>query len=146
MKGSYALLIQLSRGQTIAVGSRQTLYFSGGSYAYVGSALGGFKSRLNRHLQMKKKLRWHIDYFLQKASIRSIVLCDSKERIECAIAQALEQRFDSVPGFGSSDCTCKSHLFFAEEERKMESGVMTAFSLFRYPTRLIREVGSAIDE
>jgi len=145
MKGSYILLIELPRGQAIAIGSRQTYYFPVGSYAYVGSALGGFKSRLNRHLQ-KKKLRWHIDYLLQKASIGGIVLCDSAKRTECTIARALGQDFDSVPGFGSSDCTCQSHLFFTAEKDKIEPGVMAALDLLGYPARLIRELNSAVIE
>lgn len=118
MKGSYVLLIQLTEEQTITAGSLKAVRFPGGYYAYVGSALGGFKSRLNRHLQRNKKPHWHIDYLLQMASIDGIILCESSDKIECTIARALGGPFDSTPGFGSSDCRCKSHLFFNTGEMK----------------------------
>jgi Uri superfamily endonuclease len=34
----------------------------------------------------------------------------TEEPLECRLAQALGG--DSIPGFGCSDCTCTSHLFF----------------------------------
>ncbi|MBA7661220.1 hypothetical protein ES703_69235 [subsurface metagenome] len=55
MKGSYVLLIELTGEQTITTGSLKAIYFSRGYYAYVGSAMGGFKSRLNHHLKSNKK-------------------------------------------------------------------------------------------
>ena len=118
MKGSYILLIELPEGQTIEVGIRQAICFPRGYYAYVGSAMGGFKSRLNRHLKSNKKPHWHIDYLLEKASISEIILCETNDRVECTIAQALNSQFDSIPGFGSSDCKCRSHLFFATDKMK----------------------------
>jgi Uri superfamily endonuclease len=118
VKGSYVLLIQLPQRQTIKVGSLKAIRFPGGYYAYVGSAMGGLKSRLSRHLQRNKKPHWHIDYLLQKAFISDVILCPTKHRVECTIAQALSHQFDSIPGFGSSDCRCRSHLFFATEEMK----------------------------
>jgi len=118
LKGSYILLIKLSEEQTITIGSRQPVHLPRGYYAYVGSAMGGFKSRLSHHLNDNKRLHWHIDYLLQKASINSIILCEIGDRAECAIAQALSHQFDSIPGFGSSDCKCRSHLFLAADEMK----------------------------
>ncbi len=118
VKGSYILLMELSEGQVITAGSLKSIYFPGGYYGYVGSALGGLKSRLNRHLRSDKKPHWHIDYLLQKASINDIIICESEDRAECAIAQALSAQFDSIPGFGSSDCRCHSHLFSASEGMK----------------------------
>lgn len=142
MKGSYVLLLKLPEEQTVTIGSLHMCYFSRGYYAYVGSAMGGFKSRLNRHLTENKRPRWHIDYFLQKAFINGIILCESRERIECTIAQALECQFDSISGFGSSDCMCRSHLFFMVEEGQMKSGLMATLNLLGYPARLIYELGS----
>jgi Uri superfamily endonuclease len=137
VKGSYVLLIKLSQEQTITIGSLHTCCFSCGYYAYVGSAMGGFKSRLNRYLKENKRPHWHIDYLLQKASIRGIILCESREKIECTIARALEYQFDSIPGFGISDCMCRSHLFFAAEEGQMESGVIATLNLLGYQAKLI---------
>jgi Uri superfamily endonuclease len=58
VKGSYILLIGLSEKQTITIGSLKTVNFSGGYYAYVGSAMGGIKSRLSHHLKGSKKPHW----------------------------------------------------------------------------------------
>jgi len=127
-KGSYILLIRLPEEQTIKIGSLKATHFALGYYAYVGSAMGGFKSRLSRHLQRNKKPHWHIDYLLQRASISSIILYETKERVECAIAQALSHQFDSIPGFGASDCKCQSHLFFSADESQMKATTMATLN------------------
>ena len=126
------LLIQLPEDQNITTGKLNVTYFPRGYYAYVGSAMRGFKSRLDRHLKSDKKPHWHIDYFLEKASISEIILCETKNRIECAIAQALSCQFDSIPGFGSSDCKCRSHLFFATDKMKLTI-MVTLSSLSMHP-------------
>lgn len=120
MKGSYILLIKLSGEQTITVGSLKSIHFPPGYYAYVGSALGGVEARVSRHLKTDKKLHWHIDYLLQKARVDDVIICETRDRIECTIAQALDSHFDCIPGFGSSDCKCHSHLFLATEAMKPE--------------------------
>ena len=135
MKGSYVLVIVLPEEQAIAIGSLKVIRFSCGYYAYVGSALNGIESRLNRHLQQNKKLRWHIDYLLQKASINNIIICETEDRIECTIAQALSHKFDSITGFGASDCQCRSHLFFASGEITEE--LMAIFDTLGLKPRLV---------
>jgi sugar fermentation stimulation protein A len=115
-RGSYVLLISLPEEHMITVGSLGPIRFSQGHYAYVGSALGGFRARLNRHLRTGKKPHWHIDYLLEKAVLDAIITEEARERTECKIARALAQKFGSVPGFGSSDCRCRSHLFSATED------------------------------
>ena len=140
MKGSYVLLIELPEEQTITIGSLQKIYFPGGYYAYVGSALGGFKSRLSHHLKGNKKPRWHIDYLLEKASISGIIICETKDRAECTIAKALSHQFDSIPNFGSSDCNCPSHLLFAADERQMKSRVMAAINSLGMQPRLAKRI------
>ena len=112
-KGSYILLIRLPEEKTITVGKLGPVLFPCAHYAYVGSALGGLKQRLGRHLRAEKKFHWHIDYLLQKARIDGIVTCEAEERTECAIVDALGERFESVPRFGASDCRCRSHLFYS---------------------------------
>ena len=111
-KGSYVLLISLAEDSVVTVGSLGPMPFHRAHYAYVGSALGGLKQRLGRHLRAEKKLHWHIDYLLEKARIEEAITCETEERMECTIARALGERFESVPGFGASDCRCRSHLFF----------------------------------
>ncbi len=136
VKGSYILLMELPERQVITVGNLKSIYFPGGYYGYVGSALGGLKSRLNRHLRSDKKPHWHIDYLLQKASINEIIVCESEDRAECTMAEALSAQFDSIPSFGSSDCRCHSHLFSATEG--MKSKVMTILDLLGMEPRLTK--------
>ena len=137
MKGSYVLLIELPEEQTIAIGGLRNVHFPRGCYAYVGSAMGGVKSRVSRHLRRDKKPHWHIDYLLEKASVVDISVCQSEDRVECTIAQALGSQFDSIPGFGSSDCHCRSHLFFAANERRMKEAIMTALKLLAISPKLM---------
>ena len=136
MKGSYVLLIKLPGEQTIRIGSLNAVKFPCGYYAYVGSAMGGLKSRINHHLKRNKKPRWHIDYLLDKALIKSIILCETKDRVECAIAQALSHQFDSIPGFGCSDCKCHSHLFFVPDDMKPEiTAILNSLGVAPKPIR-----------
>ena len=112
MKGSYILLIKLSEEQTINTGKLKAIHFLPGYYAYVGSGMGGLEARLKRHTRSEKKLHWHIDYLLEKAQIDDIIVCESEQRTECGIARAMASQFSDIPGFGASDCRCRSHLFF----------------------------------
>ena len=131
-KGTYVLLISLSRSQQISVGCLGVRRFHSGSSAYIGSALSGFRARLGHHLGKKKRPHWHIDYLLQEASIQAILLVETKERTECAVAGALMGQIDDIPDFGSSDCRCRSHLFFAVTGKQLEIALQSAFSHLGY--------------
>lgn len=135
-QGSYVLITRLPEEQPIVAGSLQALYFPRGDYAYVGSALRGFKARLSHHLRPNKKPHWHIDYLLQRASISSIILCESQERTECTIARALSPHFTAIPAFGASDCRCHSHLFWAADGIKEE--IMTILKALDMKPRVAR--------
>ena len=126
VKGSYVLLVELTTGKDIFVGKLGCVSFPKASYAYVGSAMNGLRARLARHLRRKKKLHWHIDYLLKEAEVEEIILCPGEERVECSLAQALAGKFQSVPGFGSSDCKCRSHLYFASEKDRLKARVAEA--------------------
>jgi Uri superfamily endonuclease len=119
--GIYSLVIDVQQDTTISVGAMGTLSFSRGYYIYTGSARGkatmNLHTRIHRHLQDKKKQRWHIDYLLKhKATIlRNALFFETLEDLECAITQSIV-KFPSVlavhKGFGASDCRnrCYSHL------------------------------------
>ena len=121
MKGTYCLITYLPTRTRIHVGALGTHVFPRGVYVYVGSALKGMESRVRRHKSSAKKMRWHIDYFLQKADILSTVAipCETKQ-VECEVVRALlhcEGARAPVKGFGSTDCTCESHLlYFGDQE------------------------------
>ena len=129
MKGIYALLIELPESEEISVGRLGPIAFPRGFYAYVGSALNGIEPRVNYHLRKNKKPRWHIDYLLGEASIKRIVLYETEGRLECILAQALSKEFPSIPGFGSSDCKCQSHLYFECGSAKLEEETVKAIEL-----------------
>ena len=71
---------------------------------------------MGRHRSDKKKHRWHVDYFLDEADVVAVIAVPSEDKeTECRLVQAI-LRVDGactpVPGFGSSDCRCDSHLIY----------------------------------
>ncbi len=113
MKGSYVLLLRLSEEAEIVVGRLGLFRFAPGLYAYCGSGLAGVDARVARHKRRDKKLHWHIDYLLQRVDLVGVWVFRSEQRLECRLASVLASLPDAsipVPGFGSSDCHCPSHL------------------------------------
>jgi len=111
---TYVLGIALSKDIRIRVGALGELDLKKGAYFYVGSARKGVRARIARHLSGKKKFFWHIDYFLSshKAGIENIWISASLK--ECKIAKMIQRAgCGFIDKFGSSDCRCESHLFFA---------------------------------
>jgi Uri superfamily endonuclease len=109
--------LQLECSEEITVGKLGTFTFPAGYYLYVGSALGpgGLEARLARHRRRDKKLRWHIDYLLEHAQLAEVWSAASTDKLECLWAQSARGLLGSeipVPGFGSSDCRCLSHLIY----------------------------------
>ena len=96
------------------IGSLGIIDLRKGFYAYTGSAMGGLEQRIKRHLRKEKNIHWHIDYLLGKTEIKKILVMETNVKSgECRAAEKLEQSGGvSVDGFGSSDCKCKSHLFY----------------------------------
>jgi len=119
-KGTYVLLIELPKSMNIQVGKLGRIKFPAGFYAYVGSALNGLEARIARHLRTEKKPYWHIDYLLAHAMVKKIFYIEGSEKKECDIAKNLAAHFNSIKGFGSSDCDCESHLFYSADKRKLK--------------------------
>lgn len=116
MKGTYCLIVDLPSASRLRVGALGTVSFPTGVYVYVGSALSGIETRVARHTRRTKKLRWHIDYLLRKATVISTIAVPTGSKdTECAVAKALlrsEGASVVAEGFGSSDCDCPSHLIY----------------------------------
>ena len=114
MKGAYCLLLHLDEETRIDVGALGARTFPPGVYVYVGSAQGGIEKRLSRHLSEKRSTHWHIDHLLDHARVLSAISLNvSRKEDECEVARSLLTCEDSevvVEGFGSSDCSCRSHL------------------------------------
>jgi Uri superfamily endonuclease len=133
MKGTYLLVMELRDDTSIMVGKQGVVHFQKGYYAYVGSALNGLDQRIQRHLRTKKKIHWHIDYLLPFTEIVDIFYKENTRKEECRIAREFERNFTNIPGFGCSDCTCKSHLFYGIS--KEISKVILNLQMKSYPMK-----------
>ena len=67
--GSYVLFLRVECTEAVVVGRLGVCAFAPGYYAYTGSALGGLDARIARHRSARKRMRWHVDYLLQRASV-----------------------------------------------------------------------------
>ncbi|CAG1007348.1 MAG: GIY-YIG nuclease family protein [Candidatus Methanoperedens sp.] len=123
MKGIYFLILKLNNNIDLAIGKLGTFHFNTGYYYYIGSAFGtgGFK-RVTRHFNVasgkNNTRKWHIDHLLPHSEVICAVLLPTGEALECKAAQTLIGFSELIPGFGCSDCACKSHLFFSEKDIK----------------------------
>ena len=120
MKGSYVLIVKLGDDEIIEVGALGRVHFKAGFYVYTGSALNSLGGRISRHLRKEKKLFWHIDHLLGKGEVDSVWVLRSSERMECRTAEYYRASFASVKGFGCSDCSCPSHLFYSVKREDLE--------------------------
>lgn len=71
-KGTYLFLIEIKSTVELHVGKLGKQVLEAGYYLYVGSALNGLGSRISRHLQVDKKLHWHIDYLTKPGRITGV--------------------------------------------------------------------------
>jgi len=113
-KGLYIAVFALTRRLRLRVGALGSFTFRAGVYLYVGSAQRNLAARVERHGRKDKPLRWHIDYLSTKATMLGAILVPGSRRQECGLARkvgALHPRI--IPRFGSSDCGCEGHLFYA---------------------------------
>jgi len=110
--GSYLLIVRLNRRRRIDIGGLGSCLFERGHYVYVGSATQSLDARVARHMKIRKRKRWHIDYLRECADGCVALPIRSSTRDERAIAEALAAVFASGPkGFGASDSPCPTHLF-----------------------------------
>jgi len=120
MKGSYVLILKLSKTKYIRIGKLGKIKFLAGKYAYVGKANGKYltiEKRVERYKRLNKekrgKIRWHIDYFLVDKDVKIIKVLKSKKK-ECELAKSYLKSKKAIKGFGCSDCNCYSHFFHLE--------------------------------
>ena len=116
-KGTYILILDIP-GIRIRVGALGPVDLKEGCYCYVGSAMNGLDQRIGRHLSKKKKLRWHIDHLTMVSSRTEAYESVGPEVTECMLGDIVRQNggVPAVKGFGCSDCSCGTHLFFLEKE------------------------------
>ncbi len=114
--GFYQLVIVLRKRRNISVGHDGRFSFPAGYYVYTGSAKRGLESRIARHLRRLKKMRWHVDYLLRYGRITAVKRYgNSQSKFELSRkVESLPGSRVIVPGFGSSDCKCSTHLLYFE--------------------------------
>ena len=118
-QGAYVLLIELGRDRVIRVGALGEIRFPKGKYVYVGSAMSGIEPRVARHVRREKKEHWHVDRLTTKGKVVGAWLVPSGRDIECALNHFVASLTGTrviAPGFGSSDCSCASHLHLVDED------------------------------
>jgi len=144
MKGIYILILRMKESKVIRVGKLGRLHFRRGYYSYVGSAQGsGGEKRIIRHFNVAHGInntrKWHIDYLLPHTKVICAVFSPTDEALECVIARILSEYPGAIRGFGCSDCSCKSHLFFTggnimDRASEICEGVSGNESIIIYPS------------
>jgi len=139
-KGVYALVLENSNC-IVRIGALGEREFPAGSHIYVGSARGsGGLARADRHvrfaLHRDRPPRWHIDYLLLDPHFApaAVITATTARDYECELARTV--RGSSVPGFGCSDCTCPSHLFYRSGDPVPE--ILAAFRSLGLDARITR--------
>lgn len=111
MKGTYLLFLKFDAEKNVKVGKLGCVTIKPGWYVYVGSGMNSLIKRVARHFKKDKTPRWHIDYITPLAKEKVVFLIPNV-KVECEVAKSLAKEFECVRGFGSSDCSCRSHLFY----------------------------------
>lgn len=111
MKGVYLLFFELSEPKKLQIGALEEIGFDTGTYIYTGSGRNSVEKRIERHFSNPENKFWHIDYFSAEAEPLDYFILPEKSDYECFMAGRLQDWFEPVKGFGSSDCNCDSHLF-----------------------------------
>ena len=115
--GTYALLLACRNTGTVGIGRLGTLRLQSGCYVYVGSAFGpgGLAARIKHHRRITTCPHWHMDYLRAVCDLVEIWFTPARGRHEHSWARIMALMPDAeVPmrGFGSSDCDCRTHLFW----------------------------------
>jgi Uri superfamily endonuclease len=115
--GTYALILRCPRLRRLRIGRLGFCDFPAGWYVYVGSAFGpgGLSARCDHHQRPLIRSRWHIDYLRPVASLQDIWFTTDaapREHLWVQILRGLRHAGAPIPGFGSRDCRCPSHLIY----------------------------------
>lgn len=134
-RGSYALVIELPAACSLAAGRLAPVMLPAGLYVYCGSALGGLRARVARHLRAEKRVHWHVDYLLERGTVAEVWIARCTERLECLLARHLAAHAEgslAIPRFGASDCRCPGHLVrWDEREHEDAKGAQRSEGISR---------------
>ena len=117
--GTYCIQLYCPQQAQIQVGKLGSFSFAAGYYLYIGSAFGpgGVHARLKHHCRLSLKPHWHLDYLRRYADVENAwyVADQRSEHRWSECLEAVEDLHIPVEAFGSSDCSCKSHLFVSDK-------------------------------
>jgi sugar fermentation stimulation protein A len=131
-RGSYIVVLHCAQDRRITVGDLGPIRFPKGFYCYVGSAPESLSKRVARHQHKRKRLFSHIDHLREAATVTAVLPVRASRDLACSIADALQAFADrSIPGFGSADCSCSSHLFGMAEDPLQSPEFIKALLYFR---------------
>ncbi|MBS1854626.1 MAG: GIY-YIG nuclease family protein [Acidobacteria bacterium] len=113
--GTYVLVLRCDRARTVRIGRTGGVLLRPGYYFYIGSAFGpgGLRARIAHHARRAVRPHWHVDY-LRRHTLLEAVWYRPGARCEHQWAAAIGGAAGAavvMPGLGSSDCRCRTHLF-----------------------------------
>jgi Uri superfamily endonuclease len=116
--GTYVLILRLREPTSLSIGRLGRFDLPPGWYLYVGSAFGpgGLAGRLAHHSRPVRRPHWHIDYLRVAAQVRDVwwaIQETPREHEWAGLLAASSVVTPVIPGFGASDCCCRTHLFFS---------------------------------
>jgi sugar fermentation stimulation protein A len=131
-RGSYLLILKLGEGKIIPIGKMGNIVFPPGYYIYVGSAMTNLTARMERHRRLRKNHHWHMDYLRQESELETVIPVRTSVSLECPMAEAMREIADwTISGFGSSDCSCPTHLFGMKADPIRSSKFINLLQYFR---------------
>ena len=138
-RGTYIVVLKSGQPNTVKIGRLGLFEIRKGYYVYIGSAMGpgGVLARLKHHSKISQRPHWHLDYLRAETEFYQAYALGSPERKECEWANLIAKSEDAtepMKGFGSSDCTCRTHLFYFSSHKK----VVAAISNIREASRVNR--------
>lgn len=127
--GTYALVCRCENRELVPVGCLGACQLREGYYVYVGSAFGpgGVRARVMRHRRREKRRHWHVDYLREHVSVAEVWYTHDPVRREHQWVEAMNSMglVLSFNGFGSSDCTCFSHLLHSRSAPLLREFIRT---------------------
>ncbi len=145
-RGSYMLILRLLENRKIPIGKLGEMDFRAGYYVYTGSAMKNLSQRIERHKRGGKNLFWHVDYLRAYAEYHCSLPIRTQDDLECELAAAVKNVAEwEIPRFGSSDCSCDSHLFGMRRDPFLSPEFIGLLQYFRmdrllegdrFPTRM----------
>jgi Uri superfamily endonuclease len=126
LPGTYALILKSFFDQLLEIGKLGRFPVPSGFYVYAGSAFGpgGLKARIVHHKRISARPHWHIDFLrahLQLNEIWYTYDCGHREHQWADVLACARRATVPIPGFGASDCGCKSHLFWFSSKPSVRS-------------------------